>query len=617
MKNKFAVVIDWPDKIAAENELIKRIEIAVKDTDKQIIIIDNTGAIVDNSYMEAVKSDRIDSHDKKYISESDVDFVIYTHFSSKKFFDGFSYVLLWNPINFYYDWGYNSCVANLLTYHDAISCGSNVVNNHFYRNSIISETKHLYPELILNHTNSNKHIPFHNNKTGIFYCGIGWDVGSGKQRFYNIFKKLDKENIIKIYGPNKSGKKITWKGLRSYRGFIPVDGYSLFNKISESIIALAFSHNAHLECGIATSRIFEIIASGTLPLCDDNPFIKEHFGDMVLYLEGNTDDEKADSIKKSYEWALNNKTKVKEMIEKLQNKMLKNYDLKTQILNIYNAHENRRRIVESKYQNINHNININILYIVSDKDDSFDNLIASIKTQKYQNITLYILSKNSNLNFQKLINNNIKYNLYHKDTFYVGDILAYFFNDNYSQNLEKYFMILNANSRLFYDHISSLIRVIEENIDAKFISTYKYDNEFQLINLDICMPFIFYGFPNLSFLRNVNLDFLSEVFYSYYQKQYFTNRKTYFQCSKEKKNIKNLYSNQNNIIRKSIISDILNRYHLYHNMALKNTIYEKNEVIKMLSIFSIFRFFFKIRSKIHKIKKILKQKKQKGLKIRT
>lgn len=130
------------------------------------------------------------------ITNQDVDFIINLHFASAKCYDGFSYIALWNPTQFFHDWGYQAYSNNLISHHDFLSCLSQPADDHAYRISHINNTKHLAPKIVLNHTNSGPYYQFDNDRSGVFYCGINWDKILGQTRFFQIFKALDKKIFL-------------------------------------------------------------------------------------------------------------------------------------------------------------------------------------------------------------------------------------------------------------------------------------------------------------------------------------------------------------------------------------------------------------------------------------
>ena len=460
MKNSFAVVCEWPGVNAAENETIFRIKIAADKIKKTVLVIDKYGNILDENFKPTLR----------IIKNQDVDFIINLHFASPKCYDGFSYVALWNPIKFYHDWGYKKYSYNLTSHHDFISCLSEPANDHAFRISYINNTKHLEPKMVLNHTNSGPYYQFDDSRNGVFYCGINWDRSSGKSRFSEIFETLDKRNILKIYGPRKLGKIIPWVGFKSYVDEIPFDGVSTFKEISKCLLGLALSHDAHIESAIASSRVFELIAGGALPICDENPFFRKYFGDKVLYVNGG-DKEKAEQIANHYSWALQNKNQVQQMVNVLQNCMKENFDLSKQLEVLCAGHQSRKELVEKQYCALENKLKVNVIYIHNDLDnegieDDFYNLTTSIKNQNYQNISVIIASNQKDLiHIKSLDDHGIGYQIIKHDVAEcskIGLILEEVKNQlPHSDN--ALFLVTSGCENFFYDHISSLVRCFEDD----------------------------------------------------------------------------------------------------------------------------------------------------------
>jgi len=461
MKNSFAVVCEWPGVNAAENETISRIKIASQKINKIVLVIDKHGNILDENLKKTTNK----------ISNQDIDFIINLHFASPKCYDGFSYVALWNPIRFYHDWGYKKHSHNLISHHDFISCLSRPADDHATRISYINKTNHLEPRIILNHTNSGPYFEPNINRESIFYCGINWDKSLGKSRFSEIFETLDKEKILKIYGPQKLGKIIPWKGFLSYVDEIPFDGISTFKEISKCLLGLALSHDAHIESEIASSRIFELIAGGALPICDENPFFRKYFGDKVLYVNGDPKN-KIEQIRNHYNWALKNKDQVIKMVNNLQDFMKENFDLSKQLKDFYETHLERRNLIEKQYCAQKNEFKVNIIYIHDYliNEDNFSNLKSSIANQNYKNISLIIASNDKNLNNIKLLDDeNIKYEIHKyssKKSSEIGLILDEIQTKlSFSEN--NLFLVTNIYESLFYDHVSSLVKSFENDVNCQ------------------------------------------------------------------------------------------------------------------------------------------------------
>ncbi|NBW58124.1 glycosyltransferase family 1 protein, partial [bacterium] len=214
--NRFAVVSEWYNLQSAENECIMRIKYAASLINKEVVVIANDGEILENFNPTRV-----------YIKNQDIDFVINLHFSSSKGYDGYSYVALWNPLEFYHLFHhYKSTTFNLLSHHDALSCMSDVADDHYTRAIKQYQTLHLPLDLVLSHSNAGPYFsPSAKTRSKIFYCGMNHErKGRKGGRFADIFRTLDAEGILDIYGPKKN-----WQGFRCYKGLMPFDGLSSFS----------------------------------------------------------------------------------------------------------------------------------------------------------------------------------------------------------------------------------------------------------------------------------------------------------------------------------------------------------------------------------------------------
>lgn len=91
----------------------------------------------------------------------------------------------------------------------------------------------------------------------------------------------------------------------------------LLSIINEYGIALCTHSRFHIEAGIPSSRIFEIISSGAIAISDMNPFVIKYFGDNVLYFDQTASSEEIfNQINDHVHWV---QTHPKEAEEKAKN----------------------------------------------------------------------------------------------------------------------------------------------------------------------------------------------------------------------------------------------------------------------------------------------------------
>lgn len=210
--------------------------------------------------------------------EKGVHAVLDIHFEYPKFFKAKSIGVFWTPTSFMKDWDLAYVWENQLSHDNLVYSDSKKILEllkEFRPDEDFGILNHSLPGSWLTWINSTER----NETPSAFYAGINWGKLSGRPgRHHMLFKMLDDENILDIYGPRKISHVVPWKGFKSYRGEIPFDGKSILRKARESGISLVLSAEQHLAEGFISSRFFEGLAAGNSIISDGHPFIKKHFG---------------------------------------------------------------------------------------------------------------------------------------------------------------------------------------------------------------------------------------------------------------------------------------------------------------------------------------------------
>ena len=280
--NSFAIYHTWPDMRNAEYEVLQRIIRASKNINKNAVVINNAGEVL---WADAATNIRIGS----IISRKDVDFALSLHFESPRTIDVYSYYALWQPLEFYDDFGYDYSINNFSTHHDLVSCHSDVADFHALNifNGLGRHTPtplptlfHAVPEPFLE--------PRISDQASLFYVGINWErIGRPKGRFHDLLTKLDEKDLVKIYGPELVQGVAPWAGFSTYSGELPFDGSSVVEAINECGICLALSSKPHQDSGIMSNRLFEGLAGGAAVIANPNPLIEKYFKDVVYVVDDN------------------------------------------------------------------------------------------------------------------------------------------------------------------------------------------------------------------------------------------------------------------------------------------------------------------------------------------
>jgi len=201
------------------------------------------------------------------------DFVIALHFRTPKLTKYPTYgSMVTPPAYFVHE---DQFLKNILSYDGYLSSSENISS---WLRDILYNTKKIHfvsPWFTTSHS-----VPYRRPQIAeprLLYAGTNWDG----PRYRQLFEELDAESYLDIYGP-----AIAWSYVKkSFRGLLPFDGNSIFDALHSSGVGLCLHRNEHREAATSSSRIFEIVASGAIAICQDHPFIRENFGDSVLYLD--------------------------------------------------------------------------------------------------------------------------------------------------------------------------------------------------------------------------------------------------------------------------------------------------------------------------------------------
>ncbi|MBU2994101.1 glycosyltransferase [Octadecabacter sp. B2R22] len=285
-KATIAVPLTWPDIKNAEYEVIKRFCIAAENIGSKIIVTDNNGYPV-------WASDDSPVDDSRPLGRDDVDFVLSLHFESPRLTDVYSYYAIWQPVSFYFDFGYEASVEKLMTHNDALSCSSDMADAHVRTLMGSARPQPPKPFPYLFHSPAEPYFePNITADSRLFYIGINWErLGSTKGRHHELLRLLDEEDLIDIYGPRVFLGKRPWEGFDTYRGEIPFDGTSVVRALAGSGICLAMSSHPHQESGVMSNRLFEGLAAGAAMIANPHSIVDKYFSDVVYEIDDTLSDE--------------------------------------------------------------------------------------------------------------------------------------------------------------------------------------------------------------------------------------------------------------------------------------------------------------------------------------
>ena len=275
---RFGVISTFPELKNAEYENIERLRITCQEMGAEFHVLDVNGQRLGRTPPDT------DAAAEDFLRG--LDFVISLHFKTPKCFDAFTYLALWNPVQFFHDWGYGPYATNLLSFDDFLSCSSTEADAHL-RRLIAFGHAHLPPRFTFYHSLSSPILPPTKGPKRLFYCGINWEKLSRTHgRYHECFLLLDRTGRVEFYGPEKFAGVRPWGDYTSYRGEIPFDGVSIVRTIAGCGVSLVFSSEAHKASALMSNRLFESCAAGAIIIADENPWGRRFLGDAALYVDG-------------------------------------------------------------------------------------------------------------------------------------------------------------------------------------------------------------------------------------------------------------------------------------------------------------------------------------------
>ncbi|HEY9680491.1 MAG TPA: hypothetical protein V6C86_02770 [Oculatellaceae cyanobacterium] len=271
------------DKFSAERELIRRFELAGK----------NLGIEIGGGF----------SAEEARTFKPEL--ILATHPYVAKTEETLTLGCLWNPIRFM------EAVAefkpNTRSYDGFLYASERL--KEWTRDLVMGTTKH-YLESVL--YPSSPRTPYSVPKRFELpvYVGTNWDG----ERHSALLMELARRRYLRVYGPSSRWQRV--RELGGYYGEIEFGSDVLMNTYREAAIGLCLHHSSHLEDAVPNMRVFEIIASCALPICDQHDFIKNAFGDSVLYVDtGLSPENVAQQIIDHVDWIRAHPRPAAEMIE--------------------------------------------------------------------------------------------------------------------------------------------------------------------------------------------------------------------------------------------------------------------------------------------------------------
>lgn len=469
---KIGIINPWPGDLSAESEVVARINTSAKETGIECVLLSDWGHILNEK----------DQKKTNVLTDGkDLDFVITTHYLSHKSLDTFYYHALWNPPEIPLNLGeYNQFITNnYLMNDDYLTYDLGGMKGHL-KTILMNKPRNIEETSMLTASfpQSSMLKPRLENPK-MFYCGMNWDkLVNSKNRHEGLFQLLDATGNIKFFGPdvmkNWGGLK-PWEGYKCYQYPIPWDGFAILDEINECGVCLVISSDIHRRAGAVTNRAYEACAAGAVMISDNNEFMKEHFSDAALFIYYNKKDpeDTFKQIMEKYEWVINHREEAFKLVRRAQEIFKEKFALDRQLLDIVENHAKRFNIISDSLFAKDTSKKVLVTYILNSLDeedisDKLDVVIKNIENQYYPNI---ILAVGADITVAEYVRQ------YTSEKYYDIKILPLELFDQKKirsmtdgcairaiQKNFKYDYYINTSCReiWFYDHITTLVRSIED-----------------------------------------------------------------------------------------------------------------------------------------------------------
>lgn len=473
---KMGIINPWPGDLSAESEVVTRINTSAKEVGIKCVLLSDWGHILNEKDQKKTSS---------FVDDGSLDFVITTHYLSHKSLNTFYYHALWNPPEIPLNLGeYNQFVTNnYLMNDDYLTYDLGGMKGHL-KAILMNKPRDIEKTSMLTSSfpqSSMLEPKLENPK--MFYCGMNWDkLVNSENRHEGLFKLLDATGKIKFFGPDVMknwGGLRPWEGYKCYQYPIPWDGFAILEEINECGICLVISSDIHRRAGAVTNRAYEACAAGAVMISDNNEFMKEHFSGAALFIYYNRKDPEDTfrQIMEKYEWIATHKEEALKLVKNAQKIFKEKFALDKQLLTIVQNHSTRFKVISESLFAKDISKTVLVTYILNslDKDDiekKLDIVIHNISIQYYQNIELVIGADTKVAEHVKKYTDSKYYGIkvLSLELFDQKEVRS--MTDGYAIRLiqkkfkHDYYVNTSAREKWFSDHITTLIRSIEDGDDA-------------------------------------------------------------------------------------------------------------------------------------------------------
>jgi len=390
------------------------------------------------------------------IYASQPDCVLAMHDNAPKLTEFPTYGCIWSPPRFFE--GVDKAIAHILSY-DGYLVAAPSIDRWLHR--LLSNTPKPFLRMpFYTSSPATEYQPPNLDEPQLVYCGSNWDG----QRFSDLFRELDQRPYMAVYG-NPNG----WQYLKNaYRDRLPFDGTSVLNTLNQAGVGLCLHRDEHRQAGVASMRIFEIVAAGAVAICSDHAFIRDAFGDAVLYIDAEAPvDEQARQVDHHMAWIVANRDAAIALTQQAHARFLDHYTLEKLLQNLPQLHQDvlpEKQFVAHGHFQIEEERPVQILLLGMRKSvEAVGRSLGSLSHQTYPNLAVTLLQSATAPDLPEWHHTDVSMTrLEVPDSIPTSTALW----KGLSTVQSTYVGVLEAGDVIYPNHVGTLVQLLEQNPDV-------------------------------------------------------------------------------------------------------------------------------------------------------
>jgi hypothetical protein len=393
------------------------------------------------------------SSNARVIEEFGPDIVIPLHFFLPKLFDAFTVGCMWNPVPYFTD---RSQTWDYVKSYDGYGVASHVQEQLVRQIKLKSPSPYLLLQLYPSANTTEFEKPATLGTP--VYIGTNWT----NTRHQDLFVK---SGNVHVYG-----RKDRWTHLppEVFKGELPFGGQHVLARYRSSGVGLALHHQAHIDEAIPSMRPFEIAASGAVMIADQNPFVREAFGDSVLYIDtGRETEELIGALRNHCAWIASHPAQAIEMARSCNDIFNKRYALEVLLGNLIDS------VGEFKTESLlNRTDDLPSVEVIvpwnSEEPEGFLRTLKSLLAQTYGSVNFILViqgTQNDSAEVLQMISQNMIVPAGSVRTKTISEKQSWLF-EGIRESRATYIGFAGNGTSFYSNHLEDLVGILEHNEEA-------------------------------------------------------------------------------------------------------------------------------------------------------